>query len=183
MLCDECNRHFDFASQDYTSIKESTISELQAFSANPALLQYLHSDLCIYRASKYHGQLDACPWVSPKVVSAYLVEAAKATLDCYELDIWQQRTYGSPRRNLRESAERGCDMCLRICEALECLRFEVEVVDLESWLVLDSVTLRPLEIKILVENDHIESQYLRFKILEAGSMFGRQSEETPRHTG
>jgi hypothetical protein len=178
MLCNECHRHFDFSSQNYASIKKSTISELQAHHASPALLGYLKSDFHIYQASKHHGQLDACPWVSSQVVSSYLTGTARAALICHELEIWQQRAYGTPRRNLQHTANEGCDMCLRICEALECLRFEVELADLESWLVLEPVTLRPLEIKFLVEHDNLESQWLRFKVLEEASQLGRQFKDS-----
>lgn len=172
MLCNICRRHFDFAFQDYASIKESTISELQSCHTNPALLQFLQSDLHIYRASRYHGQLDACPWVSSKVVSAYLNDTARATLTDHELGIWKGSPSESRTKNLWESAEKGCHMCMRICEAVECLHYNVEVVQVESWLVLEPVTLIPLGIKIRVENDSLEVEYLRFKFLGADSTFG-----------
>ena len=134
MLCNECQRHFDLSSQDYSSAKEATISELQALGAPLDLIRFLEVDLSNYQQLKNRGHLYASPWVSPEVVSVFLTTETSSSLTYQDLEIWRE---GEPRRDIRRSADNGCDMCLRICEAVEGLRYDFDSVEMESWLVLD----------------------------------------------
>lgn len=172
MLCEECHRHFDLASQDYSSVKETTVSELQLAGAPLDLLRFLQADLSTYRQFRDLGWPYASPWVPAEAVSAFLTEESTSSLTHHDLEIWK---HGEPRKYIRRSAGNGCDMCLRIWEAVESLRFDIDLTDLESWLVLHPVTLRPIEVRILAENDHLETQHLRFELLERHSVFGRWS--------
>lgn len=161
MLCDDCRLHFDLSAQDYATIKETTISSLRVSGVNIALLQLLLEDLHSYRAAKRNGSLDVCPWIPLSDVLEYVLEEDLSQMEAPELDVWVSAL---PRKDVKSTAEMGCDMCLRICEAVQSLGYEYESLDLDSWLVLDPVTLFPREIKIQVENSSLDFTYLRFKI-------------------
>jgi hypothetical protein len=176
MLCVECHRHFDLSFQDYTSIKEETISEIQGIYVDPAFLQFLQADLDAYRLSKCSGQLDACPWISPTVISKYLTEAERSTLPSYELETWDSPNHAT---YLRESAEKGCDMCLRMCEGIDWLGYEYEDISINSSLQLEPVTLRPVELIIEVSRDDFDPRYLRFGLLEENTTTGRHTSVLP----
>ena len=169
MLCDNCQLHFDFSSQDYTSVKAATISSLRNSGADASLLEMLETDLNEYqdarRQFQSHKRVDVCPWLSPDSFSLDLPDDVRKIMEYFELPVW---TKHFPRKSFNNLAEKGCEMCSRIIEVIQCLGFEPDIVEVESSLVLEPITLLPSEIKVLVEEDNLEYKWVTFKIIEKG---------------
>jgi hypothetical protein len=147
MLCGNCQLHFDFSSQDYSSVKDATISSLRKLGADPSLLEYLETDLKKYQhargLSQSDSRADICPWI-PESFSLNVPENVREKLQDHEFSIWEMRRL---KKNSNDSLDEECEMCLRILEAIKCLGFDPNALTLGSSLVLEPLTLLPLRSK------------------------------------
>ena len=119
MLCDNCQKHFDFSKHDYRYVKERTIAYLEARKADYRLLELLHNDLVEYRLSKELQSPDICPWLPIEAVVDFLETGPVSVMKAPELWVLDSECTWE---DLMNSGERGCAMCQRICAAIETLR-------------------------------------------------------------
>lgn len=119
MLCDHCQLHFDFSPQDYASVKAATISSLRNSGADASLLEMLEIDLNEYQDARRRFQSDkgvnVCPWLLPDSFPLNLLEDVRKATECFELSVWEMHSLGESSNSL---AQKGCEMCSRISEAI-----------------------------------------------------------------
>jgi hypothetical protein len=120
-------------------VKRETISHLQESGADSALLEFLQADLVTYEHSKQQGPIDACPWIPQQQVMNYLDEAKLSSMSRPRLRVWRSRNVGE---SLKESMQKGCNICMRICEAVDCLGYDYSDIDIDSQYVSPTCQLR-----------------------------------------
>jgi hypothetical protein len=174
MLCDNCQLHFDFSHHDYSHIKAETILSLRNHGADSSLLELLEKDLKRYQAARQLSQstdrVDVFPWLQPDTLLLGLTDEALKDIPETELEIWRSGSWSNA--TLKNAAVKGCELCLRIAEVIQCLGFLPDLVDIESWLVLKPVTMRPFKIKFRISEEDVEWEWVELDIVERGSHNG-----------
>jgi hypothetical protein len=128
----------------------------------------LETDLKEYqdarRLLQCHKRAGVCPWLSPDSFPLDLPEDVRESMEYFELTVWEK---GIPKI-FNNSIDKRCEMCSRIFEVIQCLGFKPDAVEVESSLILEPITLLPSEIKVLIEEDNLEYEWITFKILGSG---------------
>ncbi|ORY17229.1 hypothetical protein BCR34DRAFT_50101 [Clohesyomyces aquaticus] len=162
MLCDACQLHFDFRSQDYTAVKKATIEELCKAGAPASLVETLNLDLQLYKNRRRHlatyDHANVCPWISPSQLHPDTPKNIVEELEEYELDVWQEGPW-------KQSVHEGCEMCLGLYEVIRTRGFDPDFVNVESWLIVEPITCWPSKIKMLIieQVDDLDSYWVYFR--------------------
>lgn len=169
MLCQACQRHFDFSQLDYSSVKERTITILEEEGIEPSLTKSLEDDLEEYREalqlSKSHKRVDICPWYNGNLSALNLSDSLFEKLQYdNEIQVWGANLEEErPTADVHASASAGCEICMRLCAIIaEIVDYEIQ--GLESRLELEIINLMPRNLRLLLQGP-VEHQYISMHIL------------------
>ncbi|KAH8881099.1 HET-domain-containing protein [Thozetella sp. PMI_491] len=179
MLCGDCRKHFGCDLQSvragYLALQADALGDLRkVFGPRPEVDAFeLHHQT--FARELERTDTAPCPWY-PGDLSWLDPEFKEGEVD---LEIWDDPRSGT---SVAQTASEGCELCRRLSLMISQMPDigDSSSIEVESWVDLYSVSLRPIRIRFLVKNAgeaSLEREWLDFNFLWPRE--GRIPMETP----